>query len=103
MLGALPPDEQRHELAGGRARLEELTGASVGLLSYPFGKETDVTETTRRLAAEVGYSAAFLSTPRAVVPSSETFGLPRLAVHDWPPEVLLRRIADVVGPVQDGP
>ena len=39
-----------------------------------------------------------MTVPRALVPSSDPFGLPRLAVHDWPAERLLGRIAEVLGP-----
>jgi peptidoglycan/xylan/chitin deacetylase (PgdA/CDA1 family) len=99
-LGGLPLAEQLVELSEGRARLEQLAGVPVDVLSYPFGKEADVSRETRELAAKVGYAAAFLSTPRAVVPSSDRFALPRLAVHDWPADVLLARIAEVLGPVR---
>ena len=99
-LAALPAEEQLHELSEGRRQLEALTGAHVDFLAYPFGKEADVTGETCRLAGQAGYAAAFLSTPRAVVPSSDVFALPRLTVHDWEPELLLRRIADVLGPVR---
>jgi peptidoglycan-N-acetylglucosamine deacetylase len=99
-LAALTADEQLFELEEARRSLEEITGATVDVLAYPFGKEADVSDRTRELARQAGYRAAFLSTPRALVPSSDPFGLPRLAVHDWPPEQLLQRIRDVLGPVR---
>ena len=97
-LASRPADEQAAELVDARARLQQLTGLDIGLVSYPFGKEPDVGPETRRLAAEAGYDAAFMTVPRALVPSSDPFGLPRLAVHDWPAERLLGRIAEVLGP-----
>ena len=93
-----PPTSRRPSSADARARLQQLTGLDIGLVSYPFGKEPDVGPETRRLAEEAGYHAAFMTVPRALVPSSDPFGLPRLAVHDWPAERLLGRIAEVLGP-----
>lgn len=98
-LAALPAAEQLIELVEGRRRLETLTGRSIDVLAYPFGKRADVSSQTRRLAADAGYVAAFLSTPQSIVPSSDRYALPRLTVHDWTAEVLLQRIADVLGPV----
>jgi peptidoglycan-N-acetylglucosamine deacetylase len=98
-LAALSPAEQLFELTEARHRLEAITGDRVDALAYPFGKEADVTNETRELAARAGYRAAFLSTPRALVPTSDVFGLPRLAVHDWPAAQLLERIHHVLGPL----
>ena len=97
-LAARPAEEQSAELGDARARLRELTGREVGLLSYPFGKEPDVGPETRRLARDAGYAAAFTTVPRAVAPSADPFALPRLAVHDWSAERLLDRVAEVLGP-----
>ena len=98
-LAMRPLAEQREELGGARTLLAELTGVTVDLLSYPFGKPVDVSSVTRRLAAEVGFEAAFTTVPRALVPTTDPYALPRLAVHDWPPEQLLGRLASIVGPV----
>jgi peptidoglycan/xylan/chitin deacetylase (PgdA/CDA1 family) len=98
-LGALSSAEQLVELSEGRRRLEELTGVRIDVLAYPFGKDADIARETPRLAAQAGYVAAFLSTPRVLVPSSDPFLLPRLSVHDWPAERLLERIVEVLGPV----
>ena len=99
-LAARPTAEQLFELTEARRRLEELTGTGVDLLAYPFGKEADVSAETRRLAAEAGYRAAFLSTPRALVPTSDLFGLPRVAVHDWSADRLVERVGEVLGPLR---
>jgi peptidoglycan/xylan/chitin deacetylase (PgdA/CDA1 family) len=98
-LAALSPAEQLLELTEARHRLEEIIGDRVDVLAYPFGKDADVTNETRELAARAGYRAAFLSTPRALVPNADAFGLPRLAVHDWPAVQLLERIHHVLGPL----
>lgn len=93
-LARLPAVEQERELAGGRARLEELLGRPVTLLAYPFGKPGDVSEATESLARRAGYRAAFTTVPRRLVPSSPRFALPRLTVHEWPAEALAKRVRE---------
>jgi peptidoglycan/xylan/chitin deacetylase (PgdA/CDA1 family) len=97
-LALLPAVEQERELAGARARLEELLGRPVTLLAYPFGKPGDVSEETEALARRAGYRAAFTTVPRRLVPSSPLFALPRLTVHEWPAEALARRVRELLNP-----
>ncbi len=55
-LPGISPAEVRSELADSKARLEELLGQEIRTLAYPYGRSTpDV----RRIAEEVGYTAAF--------------------------------------------
>ena len=93
-LALLPAVEQERELAVAKARLEELLGRPVTLLAYPFGKPGDVSEETERLARRAGYRAAFTTVPRRLVPTSPLFALPRLTVHEWPPEFLEQRVRE---------
>jgi peptidoglycan/xylan/chitin deacetylase (PgdA/CDA1 family) len=95
-LALLPAVEQERELAGARARLEELLGRPVTLLAYPFGKPGDVSEETEDLARRAGYRAAFTTVPRRLVPSSPLFALPRLTVHEWPAETLAGRVRELI-------
>lgn len=97
-LASLPAGEQRHELAASKQRLEELTGRPVTLFAYPFGKPDDLGPETAHLAAEAGYRAAFLSQAGRIVPSSPPFRLPRLSVHDWPADVLARKLEEIFDP-----
>ena len=97
-LALLPAVEQERELAGARARLEELLGRPVTLLAYPFGKPGDVSEETEGLARRAGYRAAFTTVPRRLVPSSPPFALPRLTVHEWPAEALAQRVRELINP-----
>lgn len=93
-LARLPAVEQEREMAESRSRLEELLRRPVTLLAYPFGKPGDVSEETEALARRAGFRAAFTTVPRRLVPSSPLFALPRLTVHEWPAEVLARRVRD---------
>lgn len=97
-LALLPAAEQERELVEARTRLEELLGRPVTLLAYPFGKPGDVSEETEALARRAGYRAAFTTVPRRLVPSSPLFALPRLTVHEWPAEVLARRVRELINP-----
>ncbi|HEX5719024.1 MAG TPA: polysaccharide deacetylase family protein [Thermoanaerobaculia bacterium] len=97
-LALLPAVEQERELAGAKARLEEVLGRPVTLLAYPFGKPGDVSEETEDLARRAGYRAAFTTVPRRLVPSSPLFALPRLTVHEWPAETLAQRVRELINP-----
>jgi peptidoglycan/xylan/chitin deacetylase (PgdA/CDA1 family) len=97
-LSAISSEDQKRELAEGKARLEELTGRRVDLLAYPFGKPGDLAPETPKLAEGAGYRAAFLSQAGRIVPSSPRFLLPRLSVHDWPAAELARRLEECFDP-----
>ena len=96
-LALLSADEQESEMLEARNRLESLLGGPVTLLAYPFGKPNDVSGETERLARGAGYRAAFTSVPGCLVPSSPTFALPRLTVHECPPQKLARRVRECLG------
>jgi peptidoglycan/xylan/chitin deacetylase (PgdA/CDA1 family) len=54
-LTTLSAEAARDELAGGRADLEDILGASVGAFAYPYGAATPE---TIRVAREVGFECA---------------------------------------------
>ena len=60
-LAQLPESVQREELGRSKAMLEDLLGAPVLSLAYPYGEYSLVTE---RLAAESGYTHAFSTAKR---------------------------------------
>jgi peptidoglycan/xylan/chitin deacetylase (PgdA/CDA1 family) len=96
-LASLAADEQRRELQESRTALEKLTAMRIDTVAYPFGKEDDVDATTRALAAEAGYIAAFTSIARPVSSSTDLYAIPRLAVHDWDGRELERRLRMLFG------
>jgi peptidoglycan/xylan/chitin deacetylase (PgdA/CDA1 family) len=65
----------REEVAGSRAGLEDLAGAPVDLLAYPFG---DSDARVQGMAADVGYRAGFSFQNGRVTAASTRFRLPRL-------------------------
>ena len=97
ILGVLSATDQMHELVASKTALEDLLGRPVTLASYPFGQAADISEDTCRLAMQAGYSAAFTTMPSAVTPSTPRCALPRLIVHDWPDETLMRRLSAYLG------
>ncbi len=76
-LAGLPPEAQRRQLAQSRAALEDLLGAPVVHLCYPFGS---FDATTIRLAAECGYQSAVTCLRGAATPKDHPLVLPRKAI-----------------------
>jgi len=76
-LATLAPAEQREELSASRARLEDLLGAPVLHLCYPFGS---FDARTLALAAEVGYRSAVTCLQGAATPADHPLCLPRKAI-----------------------
>lgn len=97
VLGALPGDEQRRELAESRSTLRELTGRNVDTVAYPFGKATDINAETPGIAADLGYVGGFTTIAELVTNRADPLLLPRLTVHDWPEEVFRARLKTIFG------
>jgi peptidoglycan/xylan/chitin deacetylase (PgdA/CDA1 family) len=97
VLGILPAEEQRRELAESRSALQELTGKEVDTVAYPYGKPADLNRDTAHLAAEAGYEAGFTTVAQPLTPRSDRFLLPRLTVHDWPEESFRERLRTIFG------
>jgi peptidoglycan/xylan/chitin deacetylase (PgdA/CDA1 family) len=93
-LGAAPPDAQRRELTSCRDALEQWTGRPVTALAYPWGKpQIDYTEETVRIAGDLGFDAAFATTPGFARPGQPTLERPRfLVLSEVMPAELAHRI-----------
>lgn len=79
-LAALAVEEQRREIEDGKTTLEDLLGTRVTLFSYPFGGPDAVSETTKAIVAEAGFSAAFTTDFGLAFPWSSLFAIPRCAM-----------------------
>ncbi len=84
-LAALDPDAQRAEVAGGKAALEAMLGRPVTLFSYPFGGADAVSDVTRAVVAEAGFSAAFTTEFGLAFSWSACLGIPRCSMSALPP------------------
>ncbi|QIK39001.1 polysaccharide deacetylase family protein [Caldichromatium japonicum] len=76
-LAELSPKQQRKQLADSRAALEDLLGAPVVHLCYPFGSFNAV---TLELAPECGYQSAVTCLRGAATPQDHPLALPRKAI-----------------------
>ncbi len=83
-LGFLHQAEQRREIAGGRARLESLTGRPVTAFAYPFGGTSDISPAVLRIARDAGMTLACTTRPGCVHAGSDRHALPRVIVRNWP-------------------
>lgn len=89
-LPALSPAGQREEIAASRDFLAEVTGAAPRSFAYPFG---DNNGRVRRATREAGFDHAV--TAESSLPfttADDRFAIPRIVVHDEPPEDLERKI-----------
>jgi peptidoglycan/xylan/chitin deacetylase (PgdA/CDA1 family) len=59
VLGRLSPEQQALELSTSRDRIRDELGDSVVAMAYPVGGLTTFTETTKHIAQEHGFRAAF--------------------------------------------
>lgn len=57
-LSALTEEEQRQEIFGCKAALEDGLGETITAFAYPYGSALDYTEATRGLAKEAGFNHA---------------------------------------------
>jgi peptidoglycan/xylan/chitin deacetylase (PgdA/CDA1 family) len=96
-LGALPPSEQQSEIAGSRARLQEITGTSLSSFAFPFGGSSDYSRVTVALVREAGFSTSYINSPGLVHRVTDPFRVPRLLVRNWDAETFTRRLRDWLG------
>ncbi len=80
LLSQLPPEAAWAEIAGSRARLEQVIGRPVWALAYPFGDAASATEREREMAERAGFSCAFLNVGGGFGAPMPRFALPRVHV-----------------------
>ena len=83
ILAEIPLHEAREEISQGRARLEQILGASVGLFAYPNGKpQKDYRRAHVDLVRELGFAAAVTTARGAAGDSADLFQIPRFTPWD---------------------
>jgi peptidoglycan/xylan/chitin deacetylase (PgdA/CDA1 family) len=82
-LSSLPLERQRTEIAGSKARIEEVVEHSVASFSYPFGRPEDYTAESVALVREAGFTSACSNARGVVHRSADRYQLPRVYVSDW--------------------
>ncbi|MGH7771185.1 MAG: polysaccharide deacetylase family protein [Candidatus Binatia bacterium] len=92
VLAVLSESEQRIEISGSKARLEEILGHPVTSFSYPYGSQSDYTMETAFVVREAGFACACSNFAELVWRDSDRFQLPRVVVRDWDGEEFARRL-----------
>ena len=92
VLAALPAGEQRGEILGSKAHLEEVLGRAVIAFSYPYGARSDYTTETVAIVQEAGFACACSNVADVVCRASDRFQLPRVLVRDWDGDEFARRL-----------
>lgn len=77
-LTGMAADSLREELSRSKKQLEDITGFSVNLISFPFGRTN---ERVNRLAQEYGYEYGFVLGAVRASTGRKQFLLPRLAIY----------------------
>jgi peptidoglycan/xylan/chitin deacetylase (PgdA/CDA1 family) len=86
MLSRLSAEEQLSELGDGVTWIRELAGQRRVPFCYPWGGPKTYNADTRRILTECGYSVAFNTVRRRLVPGRDRrFELPRVDTRDLPP------------------
>jgi peptidoglycan/xylan/chitin deacetylase (PgdA/CDA1 family) len=76
-------DEQRCEIAGCRAALQEAIGKPVNAFAYPFGQiGIHYTAETVQVVRDAGFDMAFTTEPSFVSNHEDQFGIPRFVILD---------------------
>jgi peptidoglycan/xylan/chitin deacetylase (PgdA/CDA1 family) len=83
MLAKLDTTTAAHEIAGGKALLEQRLGRPVKHLAYPVGDATSAGAREFRLAREAGFVTAVTSRPGHVFPDHAAYlhALPRVSIN----------------------
>lgn len=88
-LASLDKSQQREELTVSKDILEQILNCKVDLLAYPHGSYNSI---TKKLAAEIGYSAAFTTKPCSISGmKSDRFAISRFTIGGhYSPEKVVR-------------
>jgi peptidoglycan/xylan/chitin deacetylase (PgdA/CDA1 family) len=81
VLGDLPADDQKSEIATNVEELRRTTGAAVRSFAYPFGGPFD--RETVAILRDVGIDVACALGSGTVTARSDPYALPRVEVGDW--------------------
>lgn len=94
VLPSLSVDEQRREVAEGKAACDALSGRRVAGFAYPYG---EFDEQSARLARDCGFEWACSTEAKGLGrPLTDLFLLPRIQVMDWNGESFARALREVL-------
>lgn len=84
-LRTLDREDQKKEIVS-------MVSPKTPYLAYPYGGRLDFSRTSKKLAKEAGYEAAFATRNRIIMPQTDLYDLPRINVRDWNGTELVDRI-----------
>lgn len=93
LLSALPSGDQKQEIEGGKARLEDILGKPVQSFAYPFGGREDYSAETVKLVTEAGFRSACANWFGWINEIQDVFQVPRFLVRNWTGSELEKRLA----------
>ena len=94
LLSALPVAQQREEIEGSKADLEQRLNRTINTFAYPYGAKSCYTEDTKAIVREAGFALACSTTAAVAVPESDIFALPRFQVENWDRNEFQQRLSE---------
>jgi peptidoglycan/xylan/chitin deacetylase (PgdA/CDA1 family) len=82
-LSPLSSSEEFHEMLTSKRTLEEITGKTVDIVSYPFGSAGDFSRQTTESAATAGYRFGIANIQADLHTPLDPFAVPRRLVRNW--------------------
>lgn len=92
VLAGLPYPSQVAEIAGSKARLEDLTGRPVTTFAYPYGDRSDYASSTVEAVRAAGFDSACSNFAGLVRSDVDAFQIPRFHVSDCDGDALEARL-----------
>jgi peptidoglycan/xylan/chitin deacetylase (PgdA/CDA1 family) len=77
-LSESTPDVARYEIVECRRALAEITGGTIDLFSFPFGRLRDINSTATLITAEAGYAALFSAHGGFIDSQTDSYDIPRM-------------------------
>ena len=91
-LSALPPAQQREEMASSKRELENWLEREITTFSYPYGRRCHYTGASVALCRELGFRKAASNFPGQAHRWSDPLQIPRHLVRNWPVEEFAARL-----------
>ena len=82
-LGTADPESVRGELTRSRQKLKEELGVDARLFAYPFGGRENISEQSRDLVRQEGFSCCLGCHGGVNAPRPDPFQLNRIGVAEW--------------------